>query len=609
EIRQRAIWMPSLSKFVLGESRTGVRKFVMNEELAKVDYGSVARNTPLIYNDADGWVWETHDVSFVASTGPSSVETTNAPSLDAGGSTGSANGSNLNPPIISPDSGSLPLASFPLQVTISRNPADPIQSSIYYSTSPGTWALYSGPISVEPGTQIQAYTSHEDPQFGGESDRAGAYYLNDIEELSLAITIPKNPITYAEAGGALEDGAYTPLPVLTPIGIAIGSGDRFPQRYQNSDNLQIYWTYDGSDPLSSGDRHNAGAFSGGYSGSIDYTLPKWDRASLLPIRIVAQSNNASIATNSAIAEANIEIDRTTLQAPIAEFDSEDTERGDMVELAKYVDAGDMPVGARIYYTIDGADPGHDGNGNPLKGTLYTGPFDPLNDAGEWETGAVIKSRVYPPEEYAGWFEVSPVASTDYILPGWEISGEATGWFSNVEGGDGLVTNINGDQTNDYFQWGDPRDWGTGANWLYFDGSSFENVGADERFEIGDLSYYNGTIAMSSAATAVDFTVQLEFGGEAIQFDYGFDLLTTPNNGTEWENADYVWFNDPNIDRLSLGTQSEQIVSLYGSDYTLNLEFGETSSDGFASIDQFHVKEARAASAKLYATLVSVGSWW
>ncbi len=291
------------------------------------------------------------------------------------------------------------------------------------------------------------------------------------------------------------------------------------------------------------------------------------------------------------------------------FDSEDTERGDTIEISKLVDYGDMPVGARIYYTTDGSDPGSDGNGNPLSGTLYTGAFDPLHGAGEWETGAVVNARVYPPQEYAGWFQVSPLTTSDYILPGWEISGEASGWFSNAEGGSGLVSNLWGDDTNDYFQWGDPGNWGTGANWLYFDGSSFENVGSDERFEIGVLSYYNGTISMASAADAVDFTVQLEFGGDAIQFDYGFDLLTTPNTGTAWENADYVWFNDADIDSLSVGTQSAQTVNLFGSDYRLNLEFGETSADGFSSVDQFHVKEARAASAKLYATLVSVGSWW
>ena len=77
-------------------------------------------------------------------------------------------------------------------------------------------------------------------------------------------------------------------------------------------------------------------------------------------------------------------------------------------------------------------------------------------------------------------------------------------------------------------------------------------------------------------------------------------MTTPNTGTEWENADYVWFND---------TVSSQPVDLYGYDYSLVLEFGETSTYGFSSIDQFHVQETNRASANIYATLVSIGSWW
>ncbi len=465
------------------------------------------------------------------------------------------------------------------------------------------------PFAVDPGTNVQAYASHEDPQWGGDSDRAGAYYLNDAEELSIAINVPKNPITYAEAGGALEEGDYTPLAPLAPITVSLANSDRIPAQYQNSGNFQVYWTYDGSDPLSSSDQNDSGQFSGGYTGdSIDYTLPKWDGASLLPIKVIAQSNNASVVTNSGVISANIGIDRTQLSAPAIEY-LEEIDRGDTVDLRKLVDDGNMPVGARIYYTIDGTDPGDDGNGNPLSGTLYTGPFDPLNGADEYATIAEIKARVYPPEQYAAWFRVSPLTSSDYLLPGWEISGEASGWFSNVQGNNNLVSNLWGDDASNYFQWGDPRNWGTGANWLYFDGSSFNDVGADERFRVGVLSYYNGTVSLDSTANAVDFTVQLEFGGEAIQFDYGFDLLSTPNTGNSWQNADYVWFNDPNIDSLSFGTQSEQRVNLYGVDYTLNLEFGETSSNGFASVDQFHVKEGRSASANLYAKLISVGSWW
>ncbi len=146
ELRDRAIWRADLNKFIIAKSGTGVREFVLNEALAAVNYENVARDTPLVYNDANGWVWETRDFNFVASTGPSSLPTTDAPALGVGGGGGSANGSRLNPPVISPGSGSLALASFPLQVSISKHAADPEGTSLFVSTRPGTWTLYEGPV-------------------------------------------------------------------------------------------------------------------------------------------------------------------------------------------------------------------------------------------------------------------------------------------------------------------------------------------------------------------------------------------------------------------------------------------------------------------------------
>ena len=100
--------------------------------------------------------------------------------------------------------------------------------------------------------------------------------------------------------------------------------------------------------------------------------------------------------------------------------------------------------------------------------------------------------------------------------------------------------------------------------------------------------------------SIDFAVQLAFDGTAAQFDYTFDLLTTPNTGTAWENADYAWFND---------TASAQNISLYGIDYSLNLDFGQTTQFGFTSVDQFHVQESQSASADIFARLVEVAAWW
>ncbi len=102
ELRERAIWMADLGKFVLAESGSGVREFVLNDELAEVDYSNVARNTSLIYNDADGWVWETNEFNLVTNTGPSSVPTVGGPAFNVDGQAGSANRSKLKSPVDQP---------------------------------------------------------------------------------------------------------------------------------------------------------------------------------------------------------------------------------------------------------------------------------------------------------------------------------------------------------------------------------------------------------------------------------------------------------------------------------------------------------------------------
>ncbi len=47
----------------------------------------------------------------------------------------------------------------------------------------------------------------------------------------------------------------------------------------------------------------------------------------------------------------------------------------------------------------------------------------------------------------------------------------------------------------------------------------------------------------------------------------------------------------------------------GADYYLNLEFGESTSNGQTTLDEFQVQEGQLATAKLYGSLISLGSWW
>ena len=628
-VRRRAVWKSAEQRFVIETSSTGVREFRLNEDLASVNYADAERHTRLVYNDVDGWIWETKDFGFASNTGPTSVPEIEAPTLSAFGGTGSGNSARLGTPIISPDAGTHPLANFPLEVTIARHEDDPADAKIFYSTAPNTWSVYSGPFTVDVGTTVQAYSSNENPAWE-DSDIASSHFRTDPEALEIAILTPRNPITYVEAGGEVEPGDYPEIVSVPSIMVTFPGGEDVPDVYESSTQFQFYWTYDGSDPFTSDTRVEGINFVNGYKNknnnghgnnhsgtdvsnpayikwaeengvdltgvvddemkpfdTIEYTLLQWDGATLLPIRVAAQSKNPPIVTNSVVMSSNIGIKRITLQPPGISF-VDDPVRGDTVEITKYVDFGDMPVGARIYYTTDGTDPGDDGNGNPESGTLYTGPFDPLLGRGVYDGEAVIIARVYPPVEYAHWFNVSDSKSSHYVVPTWEVSGVATGSFSDASGD--LGTSFWDTSSGSYFQW----------DGLDVSGTAFTDISNRERFQLGQLSYYNGGGWVLGYSGSFDFDVQLDLGSTIADFDFTIEKYTTQNNGTVWENADFISFLD---------TQSEQTIDLFGTEYSLNVEFGESTTAGNTWQEQFQVQEGEMAIANIYGTLMSVGSWW
>jgi hypothetical protein len=631
ESRERAIWNAAQNKFVLVTDTSGIREFRLNEQLGLVDYGNVARRTRLVYNPAEGWVWAAKDFNFVANTGPSSVPVVDSSSLGTIGGLAGSNGSKLGSPRISPDSGYHALSTFPLQVTIAKKAGDPDDAKILYSTSPGVWSVYAGPFAVDPGTEVQAMTTSVDPSWS-DSDTAAASYRNDPQALEIAVYTPKNPVTYVEVGGPVEPGDYTPEPVVAPIEVTLPGGDAIPDIYESSDQFQFYWTMDGSDPHTSSTRIEGISFTAGYKNNnghgnnysgedisnpawikqqldegnytqlemtqmiddemkphdkICYSITEWGDASLLPVRVVAKSKNPSLVTNSYVISSNITIEKIALRS-CEIISSDEVARGDTVELAVDCDHGDMPVGARIYYTTDGTDPGDDGSGNPQRGRLYTGSFDPLVGADESEGEALIVARVYPPADYTGWFTVSPPSTKLYQASTWDITGVATGWFNQ----DGTLSNRLDDAgSGSYLEW---------SNALGTGGALFDNISTRDRFEIGELSYYNGGGGMTGVVGSFDFSVQLDFNDAISQFDYQLTQFVTQNSGNEWQNADLI----------SLGSNySTQSVSLFGADYYLNLEFGESSSNGQTTRDEFQVKEGSLARAKLYGSLISLDSWW
>ncbi len=235
---------------------------------------------------------------------------------------------------------------------------------------------------------------------------------------------------------------------------------------------------------------------------------------------------------------------------------------------------------------------------------YTGTFGLSRE--DYPAGALIQARAVPLDEN---HIASPTTLRNLGVEHPSISGTSSGSFSNPKGGTGMITNLSSGQSSDYFAWG--RDFqtpgqtmvGYSQSTLEFSERSFNEVRTDHRFEIGSLSYYNGTIVTETGADKVTFTTRLQFDmngvAQTAAFTFDFELVNVVNTGlNEWADADYVKLAAP---------VANQIIDFNGTRYQLQIEFGDSTEEGFALFDEFHVIEDRTATTKVYGTLVEVGT--
>ncbi|MFT4547822.1 MAG: prepilin-type N-terminal cleavage/methylation domain-containing protein [Pseudoalteromonas tetraodonis] len=635
EFRKRAVWNSDEKRFVIMHASNGIREFSLNKALGEVDYGSADRLTALRYSAMDGWVWESSDQGFATAQGPTSIPELDAPTLGASNGSSGANSSTLLAPLIGPNSGIHALATFPLTITLTKPASNPDDAIIVYSTGANSWSRYTSPFEVPPNTTVYGFCSHPDPAWQ-DSERAIGSFQTNPEALEVALYTELNPVTFAEVGGELEPGNYLPLAPLEPIMVTLPNGYTIPDIYENSDQFQFHWTYDGSDPLTSntgvtgikftkGYKNNNGhgnnysgidlsnpnwkqkALNSGWSqeevddfeqaalddemkphDQIAYTIDYWNGATILPIRVVSKSKKPEYVTNSIVLSSNISIRKTNLRKTQMVAPDQPL-KGDTIELILETDFGDMPAGARIYYTTDGSDPGIDADDNPLQGTLYTGPFDPLLGTAEMDGEVTIVSRVYPPEIYAGWFNVSQPDSYLFFVPTWELTGTAKGGF--VE--NGVLSNSRDDTwTGSYFDWADPSN---GAI------SMFSDISNREVFQIGELSYYNGSGYTSGDVGSFDFTIDLDVYASTERFDFQINQYISRNgSGSAVGDADIISLDDGN---------SFQAVNIYGTQYQLNIGFGTAGSVDGAISNELQVNEGEVGNAIIYGRLIAIDDWY
>lgn len=184
----------------------------------------------------------------------------------------------------------------------------------------------------------------------------------------------------------------------------------------------------------------------------------------------------------------------------------------------------------------------------------------------------------------------------------DLSGNTSGSFSNPVGSAKMVTNLASGESGNDFRWGIENGVKGAQSAMRFVGNTFASVADGERFKVGTLTYYNGTIRSGTGADTVDLKIimPLEFNETAYNpdFDFSFELINTVNNADLWASADFV--------RLADSRASRTIV-FDGYEFEFRLEFGETTANGFSRFDEFHVLEDASASVTVYGTFVPLGT--
>lgn len=141
-----------------------------------------------------------------------------------------------------------------------------------------------------------------------------------------------------------------------------------------------------------------------------------------------------------------------------------------------------------------------------------------------------------------------------------------------------------------FKWGGDPD--TYPNELSFVVNPF-SARLNKQFKVGDLIYFNGSTRNN--VEAVPLELELELYGptrktESFQFD--FDIVGTPNDGTPQQNADFVF---------PLSTVSVGGFKYKGKNYALRLQgFREEGSK--ATTKEFRVLEDARTTASLFAKI-------
>tara|TARA_R110002096_G_scaffold67332_11_gene163420 strand:- start:25982 stop:27628 length:1647 start_codon:yes stop_codon:yes gene_type:complete len=133
-----------------------------------------------------------------------------------------------------------------------------------------------------------------------------------------------------------------------------------------------------------------------------------------------------------------------------------------------------------------------------------------------------------------------------------------------------------------------------ANSLGFEPSNFGGVSLGQTFQMGMLTYYNGSTFNQSDASEVTLRLDLTFNEPAMTaaIDIPFSLVSSPNSDDPFASADSVIFTD----------QTFSLPTVNGVRYELQLEFGNISNGGFGTGSTLSAFEGEQAAVQVNARL-------
>jgi hypothetical protein len=462
-------------------------------------------------------------------------------------------------------SGTFPITDFGLELTLTNPSSNPANDSrILVSISGGPWAVYGGgAIDVQADTVVDAYVESMSSDYSDSTEESEEYNASNVKLDKPTIVASATKFDFEDDADIEVTISDTNDDAVSQLKYRLGSGA---------------WTdYEGSFTL------NVNAYTSG-------------------TKVEAKAYaTAEYYTNSETRTVDIEepepvpLDAPLISTSASKFDY-DTNQTVSVTITNPNSMSESSVEYRV------------GEGT---WTPYAGAFD-LDVMDYQVSPASIQAKAVPEVAFKSESEVVS-ASVAEPEPLFSISGVADGQFANPMGpgvSSGYAYTTDGGHT---FFWGDPA--GDDApvntwlsqyqysweqrhqNMLRFTGNSFTDVSPGERFLLGSIDYFNGSIWSGTEANAVQLLVDLAFndGATSNVLNFSIDLINSINTSDVWESADTIQLQN---------LYSESTTDIQGRTYSLKLDFGNEGEDGFGwtEIDQFHVQEGQTASGNLYGTL-------